>query len=125
MAELSQKLALFHSGGIPAQAIILDPSLGVPEYYTLANSEEYREFHEEQLGYFFNFWEGQLLHRLNSLGDVLRNMDPSDRNYPQISKEWRETLKITSPLLEKLAKISKEAEVLGSLTLVIEDEQEV
>ena len=119
MATHEQKLALLYSAGQPNQAILLDGSLSVQDYFDLLKTDEYIEFAEEQQKYFYDNVEGMLLHRLNSLSTALRTMLPTEKNYPTIQRELTNLLKITQPIIERLAKVSKELQTFDGLEIRI------
>lgn len=120
MATTLQLYSLFHAGGQPLTAHQLEPSLTINEYFVLVLTDEFKEFCDAQLKNYFDYFDGLLLHRLYKLQTELNTMSPADKNYPSLNKEYCNLIKTTSPVLEKLARISKETTTWDNLELVIE-----
>jgi len=116
---LNHKFALFYSANNVQTAHILDNSLSIQEYFDLSQTQDYQDFSDKQFKLFCDGWEGALLHRLHKLTIELQNMSPSDKNYPALNREYVNVLKTTSPVLEKLARISKETQTFDGLEIRI------
>ncbi len=119
MATHEQKLALHSSAGNPSQAVLLDSSLTVQEYFDLLKTDEYIDFSTNQTKYFFDNVDGHLIYRIFMMSEILRTMSPTEKNYPAIQRELTSLLKITSPIIERLAKISKETQLYDGLVIKI------
>lgn len=116
---INNLFALFYSANNVQTAYILDNSLSVQEYLDLAQTQDYKDFCDKQFKIFFDGWEGALLHRLHKLTTELQNMSPSDKNYPALNREYVNVLKTTTPVLERLSKISKEIQTFDGLEIRI------
>lgn len=119
--------ALFYSANNVQTANMLDSTLSVQEYFDLLSTDEYKEFSDKQFKTFFDGWEGALLHRLNKLTIELQNMDPTEKNYPALNREFVNVLRTTTPILEKLARIQSEATKFDGFVITLRgnDGQEV
>lgn len=106
-----QLLALYCAGGQPQQAHTLDSTLSIGMYYVLVQSDEYKYFYTKQNKYFFDSAEGALLHRLNKVVEVLTDMELTKdyKAYAQTTKAYTDLLKLTAPIIARLAQIQAEA----------------
>ena len=117
--------SLYCAGGSPELANKLDPSKSIDEYFELLKSKEYLDYVELYISTFANNIDGLILQSLHKLSLELSQMDPTEKNYPALLREKANLLKITSPLVERLMKISKEydnALVFKNLTITIPEE---
>ena len=116
--------SLFMSGGSPELANKLNSSYSVQEYQEILLSEEYKKYAEE---YISNFnADGLLLQSLHKLTFELSEMDPKEKNYPALLREKANLIKLTSPILERIYRISKEYElnnVFSNLKIIIDDNE--
>jgi len=124
---INNLFALFYSANNVQTANMLDSSLSVQEYFDLLLTDEYKEFSDKQFKMFSSGWEGSLLHRLHKLTIELQNMDPTEKNYPTLNREFVNVLRTTTPILEKLARIQTEATRFDGFVITLRgnDGQEV
>lgn len=112
-------ISLFFAGGSPEVAYSNNPAFTVDEYEQLLGSKEYREFAAQIEGQFLNNIESVLIGNLYKLQLTLNSLDPKDRNFPAIYKNYTELLKLTAPIVERLNKQRVEFEQLQGLELAI------
>lgn len=124
MIPLDKKQALLYSANQPSVAHQLNNKYSVQEYYDIVEDVEYLEFYSNHIKQFYDSYEGALLWRLSELTNALRSVSYDNPQYSKLNKEFNDTLKITTPLLERLAKISKEVQVFEGLEIKIYGEEE-
>jgi hypothetical protein len=114
--------ALYCASSIPQQAFSLDASLSIDEYYVLAQTDEFKKYCDEYTKFFADAYEGSVIYRIHSLQNILNGLEKQKdfKFYASLQRELTSLYKITSPLLEKLARISKETQTFTDLEIVIE-----
>jgi hypothetical protein len=114
-------IALFFGGCSPENAIKICSVYSIDEYNIALTMPDFIEFRENQTKNFCEGCEGMLLGKLFILSDAISTLSPSDKNYPALFREYHRLLTLTSPIIEKLARISKETQTFDELELVIRD----
>lgn len=114
-------ISLFFSGGSPEIATKYNPLFSLKEYLKASKSQSYKDFVEQINKEFLENSDLMLLGNLYRIQEVLATMDVTDKNYPQIMKNYNEMLKITQPIVERLSKQKIEASTFQGLELIIKN----
>ena len=115
------KIALYWSGRQPDVAYQINSSYSVEDYTKALKEEEFVEFASQYDKNFIAGVDGLLLGRLQQATDALSQITPEHVNYPRIQEQYLKLIKLTQPIIEKLAKIHEEVQHHTGLTLVIKD----
>ena len=109
-------LALLKSGDLPDLAFVYDPRFTIEEYEAAVESEEYKQFSGTYTTRFIDGIDKHLLGRLFELQRTIDSIkDPTEPNVPRLHKEYRETLKLTEPIINRLAKIASATNTFAGL----------
>ena len=122
MKNRDKIVALALAGGDPILANMQNPLYSIDEFERVLRSKSYEDYATTISDRFTSGIDLRLVGDLYRAQQALALLKPNDINYPKIMKEYRELLKITSPILEKLQRIRVEVETFDNLELVLEGE---
>ena len=109
------KLALYWAGRSPEIAFRINPNYSISDYEIGLTDTEFLDF---AVTYDTNFSlgiDGMLMYKLVQLSDEINKAPSNEKLY----KAYTDLLKLTTPILEKLYRSSKEAEHYDGLELII------
>lgn len=113
------KIALYWSGRQPDIAHQINSAYSIDEYTDALTDEEFVTFAVDYDKHFIEGVDGLLLGRLQMAADAMTKVGADHKNYPAIQKNYLELLKITKPIIERLAHIQAEANHFDGLTITI------
>lgn len=115
-------ISLYWSGRQPDIAHQIDATYSIKEYTAALSDSYFIDFAKEYDTNFIAGIDGLLLGRLQLASDALSKITPEHSNYPRIQEQYLKLLKLTSPIIERLAQIHEDTMHHEGLTLVIKDE---
>lgn len=113
-------LSLALSGSNPDFAVLTDGRYGVEDYLEVVDTQEYLDFAEKLGKTFINNLDAMIMGRLYGAQEALGIVKVYDSNYPQILKAYTDLLKVTQPIVERLAKMKIEVSQFQNMKLVLE-----
>lgn len=116
-------LSLFRAGKIPALAHVVNAKFSEEQYEEAKATDAFAKYCESYTLAIFEGADALIFGQLYRLAGALNDLEVDDPNYPRINKEYRETLKLTEPIVMRLAKIASDgaaSSILNELELRIE-----
>ncbi|BDQ01936.1 MAG: hypothetical protein KatS3mg036_0490 [Ignavibacterium sp.] len=114
-------ISLFFAGGSPDVAYLHNPQFSIVDYTQTLSTPEYQEFARDVENNFLNNIEAVLMGNLYRIQEALKSLQPTDKNFPAIYKNYIELLKLTAPIVERLNKQRIEVDQLKGLELAIKN----
>ena len=112
-------ISLIFAGNSPEMAFLNNPRHNLEEYIDALENEEYRAFKAKVDKEFLNNLDSSLMGTLYMLRVNLQGMATTDKNYPQILRAYNDQIKLTSPIIERLHRITAEVNTFMDLEIEI------
>lgn len=114
--------ALYVSMGNPEEAFLRNPNFTESEYEAAATSAEYQEFLQEINNRFVAHLDQLLIYQQYEAFKLLEEIKAGKRDLKYLkdaSQHWLQTLKLTTPVVERLGAQIRQEEQLAGLRLII------
>lgn len=112
-------ITLVFAGGQPETAYLSNNTHSLQEYIDALETDEYKQFSEDVNNNFIANADVRLVGQLFKIEKALLGLEPNDKNYPALLKNYTELLKLTAPIVERLHRESVEATTFPGLKLII------
>jgi len=122
MEDRQLMIWLAFAGCSPDLAALHHPETSLCEFDRIATTDDFKKFSDNLQTQFIDNMELRLMGDLYQCSQALHEIGPTDKNYPRIQKNYIDTLKVCTPIVERLSAHSIEINAFDGLKISIDED---